>query len=363
MQRFNAYTNDFLDVKRSLGDPAADEFIRQQFSDPGLKAALHGWMQASAVNEQFVHLPEAYKSYDFMNNALTLPQWADRKLMKSGCNFFAAHAEAIMNLLGLLSLPYCYAAADGAMVLQMSGRMQQDTGTRLSETAAFIWDVMAPDAFEKQGRGFAGILNVRLYHAAARYYSVAGGNWNPEWGTAVNQEDMAGTNLSFSLIVVRGLRKLGYTIQYESQQGFMHLWNVIGYLLGLDEDLLPQNGKQAQLLESMIRTRHFRASTHGQSLTKALTDYLSDAAKEQSVTSLEVMGLMRYLLGDEVSGILNLSAPKLSTGKIQLLKLINVVSNLRPDRNTYTAFKAAQRKFKSVEEQRAGKAKAAGTLL
>lgn len=362
MQQPVSYTQDFLDAKRSIGDFPADDFIRQQFSDPRSKSALYAWMQASVLNGNMLNLPEAYKSHDFMNNASTLPAWADRKLMSRGYAFFAAHAEAIMNLLGLLSLPYCYAAADGAMVLQLSERMQKDTGKRLNETAAFIWDVMAPDAFEKDGRGFARILQVRLRHAAARYYSATSGQWDLSWGTPLNQEDMAGTNLSFSLIVIRGLRKLGYTIQYESQLGFMHLWNVIGYLLGLNEDLLPETGKQAQLLEAMIRRRQFRASAHGQSLTRALTDYLSLAAKEQSVSSLELIGLMRYLLGDEVSGLLKLSASALSPGKIQLLKLINVVRNLDTGGNTYAAYKAAQRKFKVFEQQNATKHTSGGTL-
>jgi hypothetical protein len=363
MQQPVSYTHDFLHAKRSMGDLPADEFIRRQFSAAGSKAALYAWMESAAVNDQLLHLPEAYKSYDFMNNASTLPIWADRKLMSRGYDFFAAHAEAIMNLLGLLSLPYCYAAADGAMVLQLSERMQKDTGRRLNETAAFIWDVMAPDAFEKDGKGFLRILQVRLQHAAARYYSAASGKWDPIWGIPLNQEDMAGTNLSFSLIVIRGLRKLGYTVQYESQLGFMHLWNVIGYLLGLNEDLLPETGKQAQLLEAMIRKRHFRASDHGQSLTRALTDYLSLAAKEQSVSNQELTGLMRYLLGDEVSALLKLSGPELSPGKIQLLKLINVVRNLDTRGNTYAAYKAAQRKFKLLEQQSASRQTSGGTLL
>jgi hypothetical protein len=363
MQQLSRYTDDFLNVKRSQGDHPADEFIREQFSDAGLKMALYNFMGRCSANDVLRRLPEAYRRYAFADNAMQLPSWADRKLMNTGYSFFSSHAEAIMNLLGLLSLPYCYAAADGAMVLQLSERMQKDTGKRLNETAAFIWDVMAPDAFENGGKGFASIFKVRLLHAAARHYSVISGKWNPDWGTPLNQEDMAGTNLSFSLIVVRGLRKLGYTIQYDAQQGFMHLWNVIGYLLGLDEELLPQTGKQAQLLEAMIRKRQFRASPQGQSLTRALTDYLAVAVKDQAVTRQEVIGLMRYLLGDSVSGILNLSGPDLSANKVQMLKLMNMINDLKPNGHMYTAYKTAQRKFKSVEQQSATKPRSNGTLL
>ena len=118
-----------------------------------------------------------------------------------------------MNLLGLLSLPYCYAAADGARVLDLSERIKNKPEHRLNETADFVWDVMAPNAFKPDGKGFTSILKVRLLHAAIRFYTGKSSKWNAaDWGLPVNQEDMAGTNLSFSLLVVRGLRKFGLAV-------------------------------------------------------------------------------------------------------------------------------------------------------
>ena len=184
--------------------------------------------------------------------------------------FFAKHAQVIMNMLGLLSLPYCYAGANGSMVLYLSDRMRGDVGKRLIETGEFVWDVMAPNAFYENGKGFAAILKVRLMHAAVRYYTLQNNKWNDSYGYPVNQEDMAGTNLSFSLIVIRGLRKFGFNISYDEQQSFMHLWNVIGALLGLDNDLLPADGKQAFELEETIRLRQFTPSVQGHELTSSL---------------------------------------------------------------------------------------------
>jgi hypothetical protein len=352
MEMLSAYTNEFLDKKRQIGDLAADEFIVTQFVDAGGKTQLRTWLDDLQSNRQLDSsylnnsVAEAFRSTDLIDNAGRLPAWADVSMMKDGSAFFAKHAEAIMNLLGLLSLPYCYAAADGAMVLQLSERMRNETGRRLFETADFIWAVMAPGAFGKLGSGFSAILKVRVGHAAARYYTLKNQDWDSNLGLPVNQEDMAGTNLSLSLIVVRGLRKLGHTIQYEEQLAFMHLWNVVGSLLGIDEDLLPASGKQAQLLESIIRKRQFKPSMHGQSLTKALTDYFSTSLQGKSVDSREVLGLMRFLLGDEVAQLLGIAAPVLSINKIKLLKTVNFFSNLKGDNNQISAYHQALRKFR-----------------
>ncbi|MDB5020395.1 MAG: hypothetical protein JWQ28_1522 [Pedobacter sp.] len=360
MENLALYTNEFLNEQRQSGDVAADEFILRQFSDPEAKKRLRTWLNRLENNMQLEStasgdsFSDTISSSDLIRNARQLPRWADPTLMKRGSAFFAAHAEAIMSLLGLLSLPYCYAAADGAMVLQLSERMRTDTGRRLFETADFVWAVMAPEAFGRLGKGFSSILQVRINHAAARYYTLQNEDWENSLGVPLNQEDMAGTNLSLSLIVIRGLRKLGYTIQYEEQFAFIHVWNVVGSLLGIHDDLLPNTGKEAQLLEAMIRKRQFKPSTQGQSLTKSLTNYLSSSLQSSSINQPEVLGLMRFLLGDEVAKLLNLSAPQLSTNKIRLLKALNLFNGLKGDENSISAYHQALRKFRLQKQASIG---------
>lgn len=352
MEKFRSYTNEFLDDKRQSGDDAADALVLMQFSASDARVRLQSWLYGLESNRQLDANVNGNCAFTKLINsslvldARQLPIWADAVLMKRGSAFFARHAEAILNLLGLLSLPYCYAAADGAMVLELSERMRNQTGKRLFDTADFVWAVMAPDAFGELGKGFASILKVRIMHAAARFYTLKNSEWDSRLGFPLNQEDMAGTNLSLSLIVVRGLRKLGYIIQYEEQHAFMHLWNVIGSLLGIDQDLLPATGKQAQLLEGLIRRRQFKASLHGQRLTTALTDFYSSNLPGNSIGHQDVLGLMRFLLGDDVAQILGLTAPKLSTNQIRTLRAVNFVSDLKGRKNVVTAYNEAFRKFR-----------------
>jgi hypothetical protein len=307
MSEVQVYSEKFLDSKRLKGDSEVDIFIENCFLDSAGKAAFYNWLKELDHNNALnCSLPD-YAEHSFIANSTILPTWADRHSMKAGSAFFVKHSEQIMQLLGLLSLPYCYAAADGAMVLYLSRRLQDDSTKRLSDTAEFIWDVMSPSAFEEGGKGFSSCLKIRLTHAIARYYTLKIGRWDNQLGVPVNQEDMAGTNLAFSLIVIRGLRKLGYTISYAEQQSFMHLWNVIGFLLGLDEDLIPQNGKSATTLEKAISLRHFKPSEQGRDLTRSLIRYINNVT-DKSVSPQQTLSLMRYLLGKEVSALLDIPA-------------------------------------------------------
>src|SRR4051812_23567996 len=101
--------DEFLDSQRLAGDPELDEWIAQVFASPDKKQQLLHWLGSGNLNE----FKTAYPQF---NRANQLPAWADPALMKAGATFFAKHAQMIMNLLGLLSLPYCYTAANGSMV-------------------------------------------------------------------------------------------------------------------------------------------------------------------------------------------------------------------------------------------------------
>ncbi|MBC8033172.1 MAG: DUF2236 domain-containing protein [Chitinophagaceae bacterium] len=340
------YNNDLLSARRSMGDPLADVLIQTTFKSTEYKVELRAWLDSLTDNSVLSTDKTPFQQYPLVVQSQLLPVWAEKKQMARGTAFFNRYSDKIMSLLGLLSLPYCYAASRGAMVLYLSERMRADPQKRLLETAEFVWDVMDPDAFTGKGRGFSSILKVRLMHAAVRYYTLASGKWDDSWGMPVNQEDMAGTNLSFSLIVVRGLRKFGIAVSYDEQQAFMHLWNVIGSMLGVQEDLLPQEGKQAIQLEELIRERQFEPSEQGRALTRSLTGYFSSVATGAPFSAKEIFQVMRYLLGDPVADILEIASPGLPPDKIRLLKLANSFSLPGFLQNSGTNYDTNYRKFK-----------------
>ncbi|MFC4209699.1 oxygenase MpaB family protein [Pedobacter lithocola] len=341
------YNGTFLDIKRQSGDRVVDEFITFVFADNDRKQQLQQWL---ADNSSMSQLDEMFPNFDFIKQSNELPLWAKPELIREGNTFFAQHSEQIMSLLGLLSLPYCYAAADGAMVLYLSEKIRKNTTKRLYDTAVFVWEVMGPQAFSKGGNGFKEALKVRIIHAAVRYYTLQSGKWNEKWGIPINQEDMAGTNLSFSLIVVRGLRKLGITISNREQIAFLHLWKVVGYFTGVDKDLLPENGKMATQLDIAIRNRQFCISEHGQELTSSLIEHILTLNKRK-VSKNDILGLMRNLLGKDIADMLNIQAPELSKYKLTLIKTVNFVKSFKPSGDSVHLYHQAYAAFKKQSIQ------------
>lgn len=345
MKNHLIYNDELLDGKRLSGDPQADKFIHYVFADAARKQQLQQWMSGKSGAEHLNSLNDTFPGFDFIDQAEHLPLWAKPRLMKAGAAFYARHTEIIMSLLGLLSLPYCYTAANGAMVLYLSELIRKQTTKRLYDTAVFVWEVMGPDAFGKDGNAYEEILKVRIMHAAVRYYTLASGKWNESWGLPINQEDMAGTNLSFSLIVIRGLRMLGFSVSQADQEAFMHIWAVVGYLTGLDAILIPENSKMAQQLDNSIKKRQFQISTHGQELTASLTEHILSVNKSKA-TANDILGLMRYLLGQEIADMLVICAPDLPGYKLTLIRTLNLLKSFKPQSDPKQNYRTAYAAFK-----------------
>jgi hypothetical protein len=340
--------NDFLEAKRSSSDEEADYFIQRVFANPVRKAELRSWLGREPATNDLAWIKNRYPDIDFIKQADLLPAWADRQLMTKGSRLFVKNSELVMNLLGLLSLPYCYTAANGAMVLYLSELIKKQTTKRLFDTAIFVWEVMGPDAFKETGTAYSEILKIRITHAAVRYYTLQGGKWDRSWGIPINQEDMAGTNLSFSLIVIRGLKKLGIKVNPQEEEAFLHTWSVIGYLLGLDEGLIPRSMLEAEHLDTSIKNREFRASSHGAELTQSLIDHIM-SVNTTKATADDIVGLMRYLLGNEIADMLSMKRVVLPTYKLLILKGMNLIKQLKPHGpigNTYDKSYSSFKKLK-----------------
>jgi hypothetical protein len=209
-------------------------------------------------------------------------------------------------MLACYSLPYCYAGADGAKVLAMSQRIQTDTLKRLEETGEFI-QIITQEKNWKNGEAFRKILKVRLMHAAIRFFTEYHGTWNLAWGKPVNQEDMAGTNGAFSYIVIRGMRKMGTEPEEADSEAYLHFWNVVSVIMGIDKQLIPNNLREAFVMDKVIAKRQFRPSDEGKLLTKALLDTMGKFIENPLLKSFPA-AQMRFLMGDKVADILGIPA-------------------------------------------------------
>lgn len=311
----NIYQFDF-DAWRQQGDPMADAAFLWLKENPDQNPQLHSLSTNQQISNVFPHTPlgdlvqeiQAYEAPDFTKTSI----------------LFQTYTTELLGVLGLYSLPYCYAGAKGVRVLYHSKKIRENPKVRLLETAAFVFDLMSPDAVQPNGKGLVSVLKVRLMHAAIRFYSRT--KITDE--VAINQEDLVATLLSFSLIPIRGLRKLGIAISNDLANAYLQSWAYWGLLLGVNPFLIPRSLTEASQLEALIRKRQFAPSEEGKALTKSLVSYLE--GEQIPGLDLQVKELMYALMGEEASRCIGL-VPN-SPAKAQALL------QLAAARNYFTSF-------------------------
>jgi hypothetical protein len=311
-----------LSKYRDLGDKAADEIIGQIVEQNGI-ASLR---QLMSFLSDFQNLN--FENQDpiiqlFLSANCSLPVFYDKKKLIRATDFYQENQQNIGLILGLYSLPYCYLGADGAKVLYMSERIKNDTYKRLTETGSFLKAVMNYDNW-KSNRIFAICLKVRLLHASIRYFTLHSKKWDLAWGYPINQEDMLGTNLAFSLVVLRGLEKLGYSIDKTYEDAYINIWNVIGFLLGVKQEIMPKNYVEALKIDKQIADRQFRQSVEGQELTASLMQVIRSFAPNDITADL-LQSQSRMLLGEKYAQMLGIAETNFPNA---LLKVYNITSVL-----------------------------------
>lgn len=329
------FSDELLTRYRLQGDAPADAIVAA-VADAGGREGMGQLMRWLADTHDFTTDQQPDVVRNFFAEHTNLPAWADRERMARGMAFFQKHAGLIGLTLGTYSLPYTYMGANGVQLLWLTERIKNDTARRLQETGEWVFAVNNPKEWVS-GRAVAYTLKIRLIHAGARWFGLHSGRWNNDWGMPVNQEDMAGTIGSFSYIVIRGLRKAGVRATDQEEEDYLYHINVIGYLNGVAEELLPQNLREAFLLDRLIVKRQFRPSEAGAGLTKSLLNAIAEvaaaarpgAARPEGIRNLAA-AQMRFFLGDAYADALGIPAVPVEKGLVGALNKLPLFSRLIP---------------------------------
>ncbi len=290
------WRGETLQPLRDIGDFLADTVIAELFSDGGLRA-MNALMSEFVANEHPVpeNLPAPVRNY-FLDS-IELPGWADAELIQAGEDVFWRFGPRIILILTCYSLPFCYLGRNGVPVLAMTNRLSSNPRRRILETAQMVVDCMSAGGLTTPGgRARLTIQKVRLMHAAIRRLAPKSPSWKPEYGLPVNQEDLAGTLMSFSHITLDGLQKLGIELTDRDRQAYIHCWNVVGHMLGVQDNLLPANPEEAKALAEAIAGHQFGPTQDGKDLTKALVDMLAHILPGDVFNPMPAI-LIRFFLG------------------------------------------------------------------
>ena len=177
-QAFTIPTPEELQTFRLMGDPLADEFVKN-LCEKGQIRLLYDLLAAlktdyTAFEE---NCPKEYRRlvHKYVARSAKLPKWVDPELIVQGQLVFKNYSPSIFMLLNLSALPICFACKNGARVLYETGSLlAQDqlsvAKRRLMDTAQMVIDVFAPYSLQPNGIGIRSMQRVRLIHALTRYH-------------------------------------------------------------------------------------------------------------------------------------------------------------------------------------------------
>lgn len=285
--------NDILALEklRNESDPVADAVISKIMATGELNHIQSVFEvlrhNTDLKEEYFSQLPDELSSlvWEYFQIGATLPDFADTEKIKKGESIFQRYGPEISMLLLTMALPLCYSCRKGAKVLVMTGRtLDPDKNVdplarRLLETAQFVIYAMSPGGMSRDGMGITSTLKVRLIHASIRYF-ILNRQTNPsgwdqeEYGYPINQQDMAGTLISFSALTLYGLSMMGIKLREEEKNSYMHCWKVIGYYIGLKDELLTDNYEEGWQLGLAILRTESEPSQDAKDLTNSCFDFI-----------------------------------------------------------------------------------------
>ncbi|HSF54826.1 MAG TPA: oxygenase MpaB family protein [Algoriphagus sp.] len=301
-----------FDQLRQKQDELADRTISALIQNPEWIRTINSWkiIPTDLPKSFSIDLKEFFEFYQNRFSSF------DTLTLKKGQDFFDQKGDLYVALLGFYSLPYCYAFADGAEVLVRSKRILDSIGERLGETGSFVMEIFRPGAFISDQRAFLVCAKVRLIHAFSRYFILKHSqDWNSNFGNPVNQEDMLGTNLAFSQIVLRGLIKLGIGVSEKEHSVVLAYWKWIGELLGIDVEYWPETSKEAFELDKLLRKRHLKSSEAGRKLVLVLMNFYKSNISDPLVIPL-VEDMLCFFLGKTASKVLGLSQNRKLEGEL-----------------------------------------------
>jgi hypothetical protein len=316
------WDDTLLDNMHQLGDPVADAVIAEIFAANEVQG-VNQLMRSLVVNE-FVEpadLPPVVHQY--LAETDQLPPWANPGLLADAERVFFRYGPSAILALLCYGLPFDYLGHEGVKVLAMTGRLSSNPARRVLEVGQFVVDILQPGGLTTgQGRGRCSIQKVRLMHAAIRRLAPLAPDWDPKL-VPVNQEQMAGTLMSFSCIVMDGLEKLGFTPSPAEQEAYLHAWLVAGHMLGIRPELLPPDVASGKELASAIARRRFAPSIEGQTLTKALIDKMAGTLPGDVFRDVAPF-LIGYFLGKQWAGWLGVEQPEYASALAAPLRMFGI---------------------------------------
>ena len=262
------WTDTFLDQLRNQSDDLSDEHLKKMIADGEMDLVAEVFKKMNANDEKPVHqLFPALE--DFFNLSRALPAGTDFEMIKRGEEVFAKHAFPAALVMLTKSLPEGYAAPNLSIVLNISKNLEQHAYRRLLQVLQMLLNVCALGGFKDGGRAVITAQKLRLLHSGIRHIAhrqIPG--YSKKYGVVINHEDMLGTIMGFSLLVIQGLRSLNCGLTAQEEEDYFYLWRVYAVVIGIypsDKepgfDYIPDSVADAEAFYKEYARRHYRPAS------------------------------------------------------------------------------------------------------
>lgn len=305
-----------------MGDPLADDLVAAFRRLPaGVGRAQFETAVEQGIDAVRDPMPELVAFFAAVD---ARPYWVDQKKLDHAVRVTARIGMIpSFTAMSMFSLMGGYLASRADKTLVATGDLEAMAPRRLAETLTWTVDVTRPGALERFAPGFTSTLRVRLMHAMVRAGMSRRPDWDFEdWDQPVNQSTMAGTLMLFSLGNVVGSQALGVQFSQRDKDALYHLWRYIGFLLGVDAELLPADEADTWRLLWLQADYEFRPDEDSARLGQALRTALGPLAIGDSthpaaqavkaVTTEFLLAYSRLILGSSNADALELPDNKLA---------------------------------------------------
>lgn len=295
---------DLVTQSFRLGDKRGDSKSRLKYNDflDVTDQILHfpevQFAPDSETRTRLEAFPESLREYYRPEVA---PDWIDSDRLHQANRIWTENMIPMLMVLYASSLPSCYLAGRGIPALFATGKLRRSEyiSQRLYETALMIDDVMrsggiscdpdlpveAKDSLPRRylwGAGFIAAKKVRLLHESVRHHllnpppSGEDFHWDSQkYHAPINQLDLAYTLLTFGYCLTKGAEHWGVRLSESDRDAMIHLWRVVGHLMGVDERYLADNWNDATLVYHKLQKSIYHPTHESVALTDAVRHFVS----------------------------------------------------------------------------------------
>ena len=272
--------DEWLSALRAIGDAPADAYVAAQLAN--VDSRRREWLTAAVAALRGATPSDAAWATEWELRAVDPPPWMDDDLLRKGQDVFDDWALDLTTALFCASLPHAYASGRGAAVLASVSELADGRRVekRISLTGQMLLDITTPGALAVGAVGYRTVRRVRLLHACVRALLLLGDAAGNPWptgarGLPINQQDMVGTQLAFTIAAFDGIMRLGYRMSKADKRAYLHLWSVVGHYLGITEAARLADLAVAKRLTRELEVSLQETSPWGKALMQTLLDDMS----------------------------------------------------------------------------------------